>query len=155
MVTKASGIDVWWRCLDSACHYEWSTKINSRTTRGGNNCPECYTSKGFNNTKPATLYIVADNINGYHIVQFGISNKIKRRLRAHYRSGFISGPIALISFATGREARITETKLKRLMKEQGIPNCTQIGIKFDGSTEAFRTIDTTQQFKANFEQLVG
>lgn len=155
MFTNSSSVKVWWNCLIPTCSYEWPAAISTRTMREGNNCPECSDSRGFDNEKPATLYVICDEINRYRIVQFGISNKVNVRLKKHYLSGFISAPIALISFEKGKEARTIETSIKRLMRSHGVLNCNKLGIKFDGSTEAFRMVDATQEFKTSFEQLLG
>lgn len=155
MVTKGSNKKVWWQCPKAECRYEWPTNIGGRTRKDkGSNCPECAKSY-FDSTKSAMLYVITDVIKGHQVIQFGISNKVKVRLRNHYNSGFKQPPIALIPFTTGKEAQDMETMLKRLMRAHHIPTCTEAGIKFDGSTEAFRITDATASFKSEFEWSIG
>ena len=80
---------------------------------------------------------------------------MKVRLRDHYRTGFTSPPIALKPFPTGKEAQDVETLLLRLMKAHQVPTCPSVGLKFDGSTEAFRFQDGDAGFRREFEWTVG
>jgi hypothetical protein len=154
MVTLGSHKDIWWQCPKTECGYIWETTVKSRAGYSKSNCPECARTY-FDSTKPAHLYVITASLKGHQVIQFGISNKVKVRLRAHYRTGFTASPIALIPFASGQEAQQVENMLKRLMREKAIPTRTTQGIKFDGSTEAFRIEDATASFLTSFEQLVG
>lgn len=141
-----------WKCKFG--HSVWTTSVNLRTGFQKTGCPECSSGGGFRGTKPAHLYILKDKIEGEEIIQFGISNKISKRLATHANTGFVSKPLALIYSQNGNVIRVIERNIKAYMKHYEIPNCSQRGIRFDGSTESFLVKDMASEFSLKFEALV-
>ena len=162
MVSRSSPKRIYWthKVKESGDVHIWLTQVCVRTN-GGSQCSECFPG-GFNSNFPAHLYLLnttlldKDNIE-IHVVQFGITNNIKTRLRSHKSSGFTSPPILLIPFKKGLNALHCETSLKRLMREYDVPTASQRGIKFDGSTESFLLEDAleNEDFLEEFNSLVG
>jgi hypothetical protein len=137
--TAGSGAKVKWFCDLHDVEYVWTTTISSRTgARSG--CGKCAKS-GYDPTKPGFLYVLSDLIpvkkRNEDCVQFGISNVIKDRLDVHKRSGFTSAPLLVVTSNSGALIRALEKELIAEQKHRSIPTCTDSGIKFDGSTEAF------------------
>jgi len=157
MVTKSSNKKVVWRHkTKSGSVHRWSAMPNNRTKVNPTGCPELECSKsGFNNSKSAHLYVLLGIINETQVIQFGISNNIQRRLGAHTRSGFKDDPVFIMPFSRGSQARLFELALLDLMEEYEIPSCNNLGIKFDGSTEAFCLSDICEEFLEEFTQILG
>ena len=151
-VTFGSERKVKWKCLMAG--HIWRAQISNRA-RLDTACPTCVPG-GFSPGLPANVYTLYAKKNGKQVIQFGITNAIKRRLYQHGLHGFdVANPIALIQFKKGYTARALELSLLNLMKDYDIPNCSERGIKFDGSTEAFCLEDTDEEFLKEFKELVG
>lgn len=153
-VTFGSERKVKWKCQKVG--HIWSAFVNNRA-RLGTACPTCVPG-GFTLGLPAHLYVLSANKEKHEIIQFGISNVIKRRLYQHELNGFdVDNPIALIPFRLGKKARELEVELIELLKEYNIPTATKRNIKFDGSTEAFLLEDAigNEDFLEDFKELVG
>ena len=63
--------------------------------------------------------------------------------------------LAKVPFAVGEDARTTKNKLKQLMKTHNISSCSALGMKFSGSTTAFRIEDATDLFIKEFCAILG
>lgn len=152
-VTFGSERMVKWKCLKAG--HIWKCIVSARA-RLDTACPTCVPG-GFSPGIPAHLYILSGKKDGKQIIQFGISNVIKRRLYQHELHGFdTTNPIALIPFRLGSNARKLEVALMTLMKEHEVPTATERGIRFDGSTESFLVEDTidNHDFMEEFKELI-
>jgi len=150
-VVSQSHKKVWWRHKDTTTNewHEWKANLNNRVA-GTTGCPKC-SKHGFDSTKSATLYVISKG----QIIQFGITNSLPSRLASHKRIGFNTvEPIKLIQFNMGNKAKELEVSLMNLMKEYEVPSCSKIGIKFDGSTEAFQIENTNEEFLEDFKDLI-
>lgn len=152
-VTQRSGKLIYWKhyIRNKKEWHTWRATVGSQIAPG--QCPTCHPG-GFDSIKESKLYILGDLIKSSHIIQFGISNKIEKRLTTHRKSGFINAPLALIDFPVGSEAMVLERELINLMKEHGLRSCRAQGILFDGSSEAFCLEDADQDFLDEFMELV-
>lgn len=155
MVTESSHKKVFWKHkATNGARHSWPATIYGRTGSTASGCPEC-SKTGFDSAKAAHLYVLSATLKESQVIQFGISNDVKTRLVKHVRSGFTNPPVTLISFSKGADARSLEVSLLNLLKDYHIPTATKQGIKFDGSTEAFRLEDTDEEFLSEFMELVG
>jgi hypothetical protein len=115
--------------------HECNPRLN-KVQQGEGICRGCAKS-GYNQLKPGFLYILRDQIQGEDCAQFGISNNPKRRLAVHKSSGFASAPLLVVTSNSGALVSSLEGELITEQKRRSIPTCTESGIKFSGSTEAF------------------
>lgn len=94
-------------------HGNWSTKASSFLS--GYGCPSC-SKTGFDQSKPATLYILgivgAENFTGY-----GITGDYSKRSVTHRRNlaryGFSVERSTTMLFSDGRDAKTVEGMLRR------------------------------------------
>ena len=141
-VTFGSEKNVKWKCLKAG--HIWPSQVNNRA-RLDTACPTCVPG-GFTPGLPAHLYVLHAKKDNKEVIQFGITNVVKRRLYQHGLHGFdVVNPIALIQFRKGSSARALEVSLLNLLRDYGVPTATQRGIKFDGSTEAFLIEDAMSE----------
>lgn len=154
-VSAKSGLIVWWQHTDSKTGglHEWAAQIASRSNSSG--CPKC-SRTGFDQTSKAHFYVLKSLSQNPNVIQFGISNRIQKRLRKHASQGFDSQePLTLIPFKSGKDAMDMERELKHLMIDHVIPSCTDRGVRFDGSTESFLLEDADEDFLEEFNEIVG
>jgi hypothetical protein len=135
--SAGSNKKVKWFCDKHGEEYTWSATISNRTGHK-NGCGACAVT-GYDASKPGSLYVLRDKIQGRDCVQFGISNVIEKRLVTHKRSGFKSAPLKVFNSNDGALIGALEKEMKAEQARRSIPTCTKSGIKFDGSTEAFIT----------------
>lgn len=127
------------------CGHAWTTAVNEVVSKGSG-CSVC-SATGFNVEKPAHFYLIPATFDKGEVIQFGISNKIAKRLAEHRRSGFNQPPLKTIT-GQGQSIRDLETKIKRMMKTLGIKSVHTQGLQFKsrGATEAFFLNDDSRSF---------
>jgi hypothetical protein len=127
-VTKASGIRKPWIC---DLGHKWRAPTSDRSH--GQGCPSCAKS-GFDPNKDGYLYLIEHDI--WQMLQIGITNNPKRRLREHGLIGWtaleVRGPM------DGHLTSDLETGILRSLKARGavFANKTHRQ-KFDGWSEAW------------------
>lgn len=119
-----------WKC-DKEHH--WVAEVKSRASNG-NGCPSC-AKFGFNPSEPGWLYLVRND--EQDLLQVGITNFPRNRLRSHRRNGFdeildLRGPM------DGYLTQKLETNCLHAVEKRGAILGHKAGIeKFDGYTEAW------------------
>ena len=73
-----------WYCKD--CEKSWPATIKSRA-KNNTGCPN-HSRTGFTPSEKGILYFIKGTRNGIVICQYGITQKIDKRLVAHKRNGF-------------------------------------------------------------------
>ena len=117
-----------WKCPEG---HTWVTSVVNRVN--GTGCPSC-AEHGFNPAKPAWLYLLRHDLWG--LLQIGITNSPKSRLRAHRKLGWqeleLQGPM------NGLVARKLEGTLLRFLRSSEAEfSAKDIGGTFSGYTECW------------------
>ncbi|HUX46531.1 MAG TPA: zinc-ribbon domain-containing protein [Desulfosporosinus sp.] len=128
-LTAGSNLRRKWTCSEG---HQWTTSILNRTL-GGTRCPSCAVY-GFNPSKKAHLYFLEHE--SWGLLQIGISNDIKTRLRLHLSRGWklieIRGPM------DGSLVYDWEQSILLSLKKRGVVLGTENAKgKFDGYTESW------------------
>jgi hypothetical protein len=128
-VTMGSNKKFEWQC---ALGHAWMARVNHRTN--GIGCPSCAES-GFNPSKPGWLYLVESVERD--MLQIGITNDLKRRLKEHAR-GHFDTVIAVTPYKIGQLAKDWESKILKYLRTHGAIIAKDAGIeKFDGYKESW------------------
>lgn len=126
-----------WKCKEG---HIYSSTINSRTN-GGNVCPIC-AEHGFNPDKDAWFYLMQRPAEQ----QFGITNDLQTRMRAHERNGW-----SLIEHTSipsrGQKVLDTERAFKKWLRKE-------IGL-MEGTTENWSTTKMEVQSLAELKERSG
>ena len=134
----ASRVEVEWKC--SVCETKWVASLKNRTLHD-TGCPNCAES-GFNPEAEAYLYFVEGERDGVNIVQYGITNNLKKRLSYHKRNGFAPKPDAIfLRCGRGAEAFALESQIKRNLVSLSVPSIKTddaVQDSFGGYTESYR-----------------
>ena len=128
---------VLWDC--SVCKNIWPASVHSRTTHK-TRCPDC-SKTGFDQKSIGYIYFLQAERNGEIIIQYGITNHLKKRLSYHKRNGFTSeSNSAFLECQSGQDALKIENLIKNRLISNGIPSISsnpKIQDKFPGYTESF------------------
>jgi predicted RNA binding protein YcfA (HicA-like mRNA interferase family) len=117
-----------WKCLEG---HIWTTSVATRSS--GSGCPKC-ADYGFIGSNPGYVYLLYHDV--WEMLQIGITNHPKQRLKKHSKLGWIQ--LDMIGPMKGERARDLETQLLRAIKAKGI----EIGKstnknRFDGYSESW------------------
>ncbi len=130
-ITRGSKKKVKWKCSEG---HVW--KIAPKSRSRGEGCPSCSKS-GFDPNKEGWLYLVKNS--DLELLQIGISNKPKNRLRDHRENGFdevldLRGPL------DGVNTQEIEKACLKVLKKRGALFAHKLDFKkFDGITECWTT----------------
>jgi hypothetical protein len=119
---------VGWICSKDTSH-TWQATIANRSNGGG--CPGCAVS-GYDVTAPGWLYLITDV--DRDLLQIGISNYPKQRLRHHERSGWTV--LDIIGPFEGDLCYAWEKSIISFIRELGAKEPTNMG-RFEGFTESW------------------
>lgn len=137
LLSYGCGVKVEWRC--PVCDHIWTTPVANRVF-GDSGCPKC-SIHGFNINEPAFVYFLVKNDMKNIIVQYGITNNLEERIKAHARSGFRpDANTKFLKFEVGEYASKIEKTIKAKLNLRGILSVKedlQINAKFPGYTESF------------------
>lgn len=142
-----------WAMRCPTCEETRRPSLHSIKDHGQGICGDCAVT-GFDRGKRGVVYDTQGDWGYGEVRMFGISNVPTSRLATHRRTGFDRSPQHLVSFESGQDAWLLERSLLALMKEYGIPSCSQRGLVFDGSTEAFFMSDATDDFVCRYLALL-
>ena len=127
-VTLMSGVSQRWRCPEG---HEYRSAPYSRAI--GRGCAKC-AKYGYSPAKEGWIYLLHNDKLG--LLQFGITNVPKIRLRAHKQTGW--EPLDIRGPMTGDLALAWENSFKQFFNAQGIARGRDLGVKpFNGFTEAW------------------
>lgn len=131
-VTRGSDKRRRWCCPSG---HTWMAAVSNRV--GGRGCPTCAPS-GFDPERPAWLYLYRHE--GRGLLQVGITNAPKSRLRKHERAGWLR--LDVMGPFSGTWVHEAESQVKRFLAKEGIRyEPDQESQKFDGYTECWATDD--------------
>jgi hypothetical protein len=130
-LTPGSKKSVWWTC-SVAGHPDWLTSPANRSRSTSALCPSC-TPHGFSMGQPGRLYLIHHAVLG--LLQIGISNEIKRRLREHARGGWQVLAITNCDLP-GDEVYAIEQLLLEYLRRTAEMAGSRFG-RFSGFTEAW------------------
>lgn len=131
-VTDGSAYCATWRC-DVPGHPDWQAPVKNRSRSRLALCPSC-APHGFSPGLPGGLYLIAHEEKG--LLQVGISNDLKRRLKEHARGGWrvldcTSNDI------DGDQVVLVERTVLSYLREVAQMASVQVHGKFSGVTEAW------------------
>ena len=106
-VLAGSGKSFPWKCIEAG--HPWNAEVAKRTGVESRGCPSC-ASYGFDPGKPAWFYLMIRP--GEQ--QFGITNNLEKRKRAHGRLGWTL--LDSIGSTSGKEIQELELRFKRWLK---------------------------------------
>lgn len=122
-----------WRCLCLTCGREVRPR-RADIQQGGGGCSSC-AEYGFNPSKPGWLYLIESVERD--MLQVGITNDLKRRLKEHARGRF-DLVIEVTSYKIGQSAKDWESKILKYLRDHGAVMAPDAGLeKFDGYTESW------------------
>ena len=130
-----------WCCKE--CGRIWEATVSARAINNGlgaRYCPDC-SKTGFDQKSIGYIYFLQAERNGEIIIQYGITNHLKKRLSYHKRNGFTSeSNSAFLECQSGQDALKIENLIKNRLISNGIPSISsnpKIQDKFPGYTESF------------------
>lgn len=136
-ISPGAGIFVNWTC--PKCKFQWFAMVNNRALKN-QGCAQC-SKTGYNASKSGVLYLLKGNREHTRLIQYGITNNIKKRISYHKRNGFYHSPNSeFLYFDDGREAVRVEQQIKKSLKLSGVLSVKEDTLnsdKFPGYSETF------------------